>query len=174
MTYGELWRVYIVKRGYIRDPERRLALSRLHCILQATSLCERRKSATVRHSTTLSYPPIENSFNGCQGHPLVCLPPGTAQRQQNSEEKRLNTQQFIQLTLVDSCRWHKMRKAVEAWKQKRPAYYDMYIMILFTHYGTYFWLELAHAFHTIKTYTNHMQQSACFSLTLDLQLLSEL
>jgi hypothetical protein len=30
---------------------------------------------------TISYLPIENSFNGCQGHPLVCLPPGTAQRQ---------------------------------------------------------------------------------------------
>jgi hypothetical protein len=65
-----------------------------------------------------------------------------------------------------------MRKAVEAWKQKRSAYYDMYIMILFTHYGIYFWLELAYAFHTLKTYTKHMQQSACFSLTLDLQLLS--
>jgi hypothetical protein len=35
----------------------------------------------VRHSTAISYPSIENSFNGCQGHPLVCLPPGTAQRQ---------------------------------------------------------------------------------------------
>ncbi len=45
----ELWRVYIVEQGYIRDPERRLALSRLHCILQATSLCERRKSATATH-----------------------------------------------------------------------------------------------------------------------------
>ncbi len=87
----------------------------------------------VRHSTTLSYPPIKNSFNGCQGHPLVCLPPGTAQRQRNPEVKRLNAQQFIQLTLVDSCRWHKMRKAVEVWKQKRSAYYDMYIMILRIH-----------------------------------------
>jgi hypothetical protein len=77
----------------------------------------------VRHSTTLSYPPIENSFNGCQGHPLVCLPPGTAQGQRNPEVKRLNVQQFIQLTLVDCCRWHKMRKAVEAWKQKISAYY---------------------------------------------------
>ncbi len=117
----------------------------------------------VRHSTTLIYPPIENSFNGCQGHPLVCLPPGIAQRQGNLEVKRLNAQQFIQLTLVDSCRWHKMRKAVEAWKQKRSAYYDMYIMILFTHYGIYFWLELAHAFPHFKTYTNYMRQSACFS-----------
>ncbi len=80
----------------------------------------------VRHSTTLSYPPIENSFNSCQGHPLVCLPPGTAERQGNPEEKRLNAQQFIMLTLVDSCRCHKMRKAVEAWKQKRSAYYDIY------------------------------------------------
>ena len=33
---GELWRAYIVKRGYIWEPERRLFLSRLHYILQAT------------------------------------------------------------------------------------------------------------------------------------------
>ncbi len=46
---AELWRVYIVERGYIRDPEWRVTLSRLHCILQATSLCERRKSATATH-----------------------------------------------------------------------------------------------------------------------------
>jgi hypothetical protein len=44
-----LWRVYLVKRGYIKDPERCLSLSRLHCILQATPLCERRKSATATH-----------------------------------------------------------------------------------------------------------------------------
>jgi hypothetical protein len=42
----------------------------------------------VRHSTTISYPPIENSFNGCQGHPLVCLPLGTARRQLDPEVKR--------------------------------------------------------------------------------------
>ncbi len=34
----------------------------------------------VRHSTAPSYPSIENSFNGCQGHPPPCLPPRTAQR----------------------------------------------------------------------------------------------
>jgi len=44
---GVLWRVYIVKRGYLREPERRLALIQLHCILQATALCEQRKSATA-------------------------------------------------------------------------------------------------------------------------------
>jgi hypothetical protein len=51
VTCGELWQVYIVKaRLYsIREPEWRLALSRLHYILQATSLCERRKSATATH-----------------------------------------------------------------------------------------------------------------------------
>jgi hypothetical protein len=30
--------------------------------------------------TAPSYPSIENSFNGCQGHPPFRLPPGTAQR----------------------------------------------------------------------------------------------
>jgi hypothetical protein len=46
---GELWRAYIVKRGYIREPERRLFFSRLHYILQATPRCEKRKSATATH-----------------------------------------------------------------------------------------------------------------------------
>ncbi len=32
-----------------KGPRTRLALSQLHCILQATSLCERRKSATATH-----------------------------------------------------------------------------------------------------------------------------
>ena len=44
-----LWRVDIVKRGYIREPERRLFLSQLHYILQATPWCERRKLATATH-----------------------------------------------------------------------------------------------------------------------------
>ncbi len=39
------------------------------------------KCTFVRHSTAISYPSIKNLFNGCQGHPLVCPPPGTAQRQ---------------------------------------------------------------------------------------------
>ena len=81
----------------------------------------------MRHSTAISYPSIENLFNGCQGHPLVCLPPGTAQRQRNPEVKLLNAQHFIQLTFVDSCGWHKVRKAVEACKQKWSAYYDICI-----------------------------------------------
>jgi hypothetical protein len=113
-------------------------------------------------------------IKGCQGHPPLCLSPGTAQRQWNPEVKLLNAQHLIQLTFVDSRGWHKVQKAVEAWKQKWFAYYDICIMTLFTHYGTYFWLELAYAFHTMKTYTNHMRQPACFSLTFDLQLLSEL
>jgi hypothetical protein len=54
----------------------------------------------VLHSTAISYPSIENLFNGCQGHPLVCLPPGTAQRQPDRIKKGSNTQQFIQLTVV--------------------------------------------------------------------------
>ncbi len=46
--------------------------------------------------------------------PPFCLSPGTARRQRNPEEKRLNAQHFIQLTFVDSCRWYKVRKAVKA------------------------------------------------------------
>jgi hypothetical protein len=54
----------------------------------------------VRHSTAISYPSIENLFNGCQGYPLVCLPPGTAQRQLDWIKKGSSAQQFIQLTVV--------------------------------------------------------------------------
>ncbi len=57
--------------------------------------------AIVRHSTAISYPSIENSFNGCQGHPPFCLPPGTAQWQPDWIKKGSNAQQFIQLTVVD-------------------------------------------------------------------------
>ncbi len=45
---GEPGRVYIVKRGYIKEPERRLFLSRPHHILQATSTCVKK----VSHSNT--------------------------------------------------------------------------------------------------------------------------
>jgi hypothetical protein len=54
----------------------------------------------VRHSTAISYPSIENLFNGYQGHSLVCPPPGTAQRQPDRIKKGSNTKQFIQLTVV--------------------------------------------------------------------------
>ncbi len=40
---------YIVKRGYIRDPDWQVFLSRLLHVLQATSPCGYRKSATGTH-----------------------------------------------------------------------------------------------------------------------------
>ena len=46
---GKLWRFYIVKRGYIRDPDWRVFLSRLQHVLQATSPCGQRKSTTATH-----------------------------------------------------------------------------------------------------------------------------
>ncbi len=51
---GNLWRALasLYSEGeaiHIREPEWRLALSRLHYILQAAPLCERRKSATATH-----------------------------------------------------------------------------------------------------------------------------
>jgi hypothetical protein len=48
VSQGELWRIYIVKRGYTREPERRLFLSRPHHVLQTTSLCVKK----VSHSNT--------------------------------------------------------------------------------------------------------------------------
>ncbi len=49
VSQGKLWRVYIVKRGYIREPERRLFLSQPHHVLQATSPCVK-KSRPQQHT----------------------------------------------------------------------------------------------------------------------------
>ncbi len=94
----------------------------------------------VRHSTAISYPSIENLFNGCQGHPLVCLPPGTEQRQPGRIKKGSNAQQFIQLTVVGDI------NAKSSWSLKTEKIRLLYIMILLTHYGIYFWHELAYTF----------------------------
>ncbi len=48
VSQGELWRVYIVKRGYIREPGWRLFLCRPHHVLQATSPCVK-KSRPQQH-----------------------------------------------------------------------------------------------------------------------------
>jgi len=48
-TQGKLQRIYIVKRGFIREPVWRLFLSRLPHFLQATSPWGKRKSATATH-----------------------------------------------------------------------------------------------------------------------------
>ena len=55
-------------------------------------------------------PLIENSFNGCQGHPPLCLPPGTAQRLPDRIQTMFGRAVFIQLTVVDDIN----AKAVEA------------------------------------------------------------
>jgi hypothetical protein len=48
-----------------------------------SALCSTRLLSATRPSKLI---------NGCQGHPLFCLSPGTAQRQRNPEEKSLNAQ----------------------------------------------------------------------------------
>ncbi len=68
-----------------------------------------------------------------------------------------------------------MRKAVEAWKQKRSTYYDMYTLILLTHRGIYFRHELAYTFpHFWKLKPNICGNPLAFLWLFDLQLLSEL
>ena len=49
LKQGKLRRVYIVKRGYIRDPASLLSLSWLPHVLQATPPCGHRKSTTATH-----------------------------------------------------------------------------------------------------------------------------
>ncbi len=59
LKQGKLWRIYIVKRGYVREPGWRVFLSRLPHILQATSPCGQRKSTTATHveqSVLCSFP----------------------------------------------------------------------------------------------------------------------
>jgi hypothetical protein len=58
-------------------------------------------TSVVRHSTALSYPSIENLFNGCQGHPPFCLPQGPPSGYRTGFKKCSDAQQFIQLTVVD-------------------------------------------------------------------------
>jgi hypothetical protein len=48
LKQGELRRVYIVKRGYIRDPASLLSLSWLPHVLQATSPCGHNNNSLVR------------------------------------------------------------------------------------------------------------------------------
>jgi hypothetical protein len=43
-------------------------------------------------------PLTENSFNGCQGHPPLCLPPRTAQRLPDRIQTMFGRAVFIQLT----------------------------------------------------------------------------
>ncbi len=69
-----------------------------------------RAASTVQHSTAIRYPSIENLFNGCQGHPLICPPPGTAQRQPDRMKKGSNAQHFIQLTVVGDIKCEKRLK----------------------------------------------------------------
>jgi len=49
LKQGKLWRVYIVERGYIRDPASPISLSWLPHVLQATSPWGYRKSTTATH-----------------------------------------------------------------------------------------------------------------------------
>ncbi len=54
----------------------------------------------VRHSTALSYPSIENLFNGCQGHPLSVCHQGPPSGYRTGFKKCSDAQQFIQLTVI--------------------------------------------------------------------------
>ncbi len=44
-------------------------------------------------------------INGCQGHPLFCLSPGTTQRQRNPEEKRMNAQSLYSVGICRQSRY---------------------------------------------------------------------
>jgi hypothetical protein len=79
---------------------------------------------------------------------------------------------FIQLTVVDDIN----AKAVEAWKQKRSIVNDMYTLILLILYNTASISDMNQLipFHIPWTQIKHMLQSAYFSLTFWLAILSEL
>jgi hypothetical protein len=111
--------------------------------LRKTYMAELYKSllcGTLPQSATR---PLKTYSTAVRAIPYSACRQGPLSGNRTKSKKGSNAQQFYS---ANSWRWHKMRKAVEAWKQKRSAYYDMYITILLTHYGIYFWHELAYTF----------------------------
>ncbi len=64
--------------------------------IQTSSLCGTGLLSATRPSKLI---------NGCQGHPLFCLSPGTAQRQRNPEEKRMNAQSLYSVGICRQSRY---------------------------------------------------------------------
>jgi hypothetical protein len=111
-------------------------------------------------------PLIENSFNGCQGHPPLCLPPGTAQRLPDRIQKVFGRAAIYS---ANSSRWHKCKSGWSL-KTERSIVNDMYTLILLIQYGIYFWHELAYTLsHFLKLNSNICGNPLAFSLTFDLQ-----
>jgi hypothetical protein len=120
----------------------------------------------VRHSTAPSYPSIENSFNGCQGHPPPCLPPRTAQRLPGRIQKVF---QRAAIYSANSSRWHKCKSGWSL-KTERSIVNDMYTLIPLIQYGIHFWHELAYTpSHFLKRNSHICVNPLAFSLTFDLQ-----
>jgi hypothetical protein len=57
------------------------------------------KDSTCTAPATSSYPSLKNSFNGCQGHPTLCLPPRTAQGIPDRIQMMFGRAVFIQLAV---------------------------------------------------------------------------
>ncbi len=111
-------------------------------------------------------PLIENSFNGCQGHPPLCLPPGTTQWLPDRIQKVFGRAAIYS---ANSSRWHKCKSGWSL-KTERSIVNDMYTLILLIQYGIYFWHELAYTLpHFLKLNSNICGNPLAFSLTFDLQ-----
>jgi hypothetical protein len=87
-------------------PKARNTRSRIHLTI-----------ADCSATATTSYPAsLSNLPNGCQGHPRLCLSAGPPVDYRTGSKLCSDAQHFLFNYWHG---WHKMHKAVEAWKQKR-------------------------------------------------------
>jgi hypothetical protein len=120
-----------------------------NCLIKTANCIEENSVCTALYRTQL--PLIENSFNGCQGHPPLCLPPGTAQRLPDWIQKVFGRAAIYS---ANSSRWHKCKSGWSL-KTERSIVNDMYTLILLIQYGIYFWHELAYTLsHFLKLNSN--------------------
>ncbi len=118
-----------------------------------------------------SYPSIENSFNGCQGHPPLCLPPRTAQRIPDRIQKMLGRAAIYS---ANSSRWHKCKSGWSLKTEKIHLKWHVYIDTTHTIRHLFLTWTSLYPFTFPKTQLKHMRQSACFSFNFWLAMLSEL
>jgi hypothetical protein len=108
-----------------------------------------------------NYPSLRNLPNGCQGHPRPCLSPPDRPPITEPDSNDVLTRSNFYSTI--GIGWHKMHKAVEAWKQKKIRINNMYTLHIFLQYGIYFQHELAYTLHYIKL--NSTKSYAALPLT---------
>ncbi len=112
-------------------------------------------------------PLIESSFNGCQGHPPLCLPPGTAQQLPDRIETMFGR---VAIYSTNSSRWHKCKSG---WSLKtEKIHLNWHVFIDTTHTIRHLFLTWTSLYPFTFLKLNSEIYGAIrllFSLTFDLQ-----